>query len=333
MPEARETPTGQPIRRILSIDGGGIRGVYPAAFLADLEEDAGEPIGRYFDLIAGTSTGGILAIGIAMGLPVRAILKLYVERGPRIFGDCGASVQSTFGKFGRSVKHYFSPKHDADVLRAELKRVLGDLRIGDAKQRLLVPAWDPDLRSVYIYKTAHHSRLKTDYKKSAVDAAMATAAAPSYYPRHRTADCVGLLDGGVWANNPIALAVVEAITLLGWPADHLRVLSFGCIDEVYMLHEAPGLLGLKDDVIGLFMDGQSRSAQGMAKLLTGHKYERKAIFRYCPEVPKGSMKLDDPKNIERMTGMGRSSARKHRVEIEPVFFGQPAEAFHPLYGQ
>src|SRR6266852_669336 len=77
-----------------------------------------------------------------------------------------------------------------------------------------------------------------------IAAAMATAAAPSYYKRHRTADDVGLLDGGVWANNPIALAVVEAISLLGWRASSLRVLSLGCVDEVYMIGEAPGWGGL-----------------------------------------------------------------------------------------
>ena len=69
----------------------------------------------------------------------------------------------------------------------------------------------------------------------------------------------------------------------------------------------------------------------MAKLLTGHEYERTSIFRYCPDVPKGFFKLDDTKNVERIAGMGASSARKHRIEVEPVFFGQPAEDFEPVY--
>ena len=69
-----------PIRRILSIDGGGIMGTQPASFLTSLEEDLDRPIGEYFDLIAGTSTGGILAIGLAMGLPARDLLDLYDSR-------------------------------------------------------------------------------------------------------------------------------------------------------------------------------------------------------------------------------------------------------------
>ena len=162
-----------------------------------------------------------------MGIPARDLLDLYVSRGPRIFGQSGSALTTFAGDAWRRVKHIVAPKHDADLLRTELATVLGSRRIGDARTRLVIPAWDSDHRGVYIFKTAHHPRLKTDYKRLAVDAAMATAAAPSYYKRHRTADDVGLLDGGVWANNPIALAVVEAVTLLEWPASRLRVLSAG----------------------------------------------------------------------------------------------------------
>ena len=320
-----------PIRRLLCIDGGGIMGTLPASFLASLEEDLDRPIGEHFDLIAGTSTGGILAIGLAMGIPARELLDLYVRRGPHIFGQAGGRLETLAGDLWRRLKHVFVPKHDADLLRTELASVLGDRHIGDAKARLVIPAWDADHRGVYIFKTAHHHRLKTDYKRLAVDAAMATAAAPTYYKRHRTAEDVGLLDGGVWANNPIALAVVEAITLLGWPASSLRVLSLGCVNEVYMIGEAPGLGGLAKDVTRLFMDGQSHGALGMAKLLTGHEYERNAIFRYSPDVPKDFFKLDDTRKIAQLKGMGASSARKERPHLESVFLAGPAEVFCPVY--
>jgi hypothetical protein len=160
---------------------------------------------------------------------------------------------------------------------------------------------------------------------------MATAAAPTYYKRHRTTDDVGLLDGGVWANNPIALATVEAISLLGWAAENLRILSLGCVNEVYMLDEAPGWGGLARDVTRLFVDGQSHGAHGMAKLLTGHEYERDAIFRCRPDVPKGFFALDDTRRIDRLKGMGASAARKERTRIESVFLGNPAEEFIPVY--
>jgi len=326
-----ETVASPPIRRILSIDGGGIMGTFPASLLAVLEEDLAEPIGRYFDLIAGTSTGGILALGLALGIPAKSLLDLYVTRGPLIFGQSTPPLFSVLLDLVRRAKHVFAPKHDADLLRAELVEVLGERKIGHAGTRVLIPAWDPDHRSVYIFKTAHHERLKTDYKCAAVDAAMATAAAPSYYRRHRMADDVGLLDGGVWANNPIALAVVEAITLLGWPASSLRILSLGCVNEVYMIGEAPGWGRLARDVTRLFMDGQSHGALGMAKLLTGHVYEREAIFRCCADAPKDFFTLDDTRKISRLKGMGASAARHERARLEPIFLNTPAETFTPIY--
>lgn len=264
------------MRRILCIDGGGIKGTQPAAFLATLEEDLDRPISEYFDLIAGTSTGGILAIGLALGHSAKELLHLYEDRGPVIFGqsavndDVPGRLQRLFRKVWTKSKHAIRPKHDATILRDELAKVLQGARIGDAKTRLVVPAWDADRRCPHIYKTAHHERIDTDYKELALDAAMATAAAPTYFKRHKTLNDVGLLDGGVWANNPIAVATIEAITYLGWKPTDLRILSLGCTDEVYMLPEDPGYLGLNLKILNLFADGQSHGALGMAKLLTGH---------------------------------------------------------------
>ena len=97
----------------------------------------------------------------------------------------------------------------------------------------MIPAWNPTTRNLYVYKTAHHPRFSTDYKDRAVDVAMATAAAPTYFREHITDDDVGLIDGGVWANNPMGAAVVEAVAVLGWPADRLQVLSLGSLEETY----------------------------------------------------------------------------------------------------
>ena len=321
--------TGEFARRILSIDGGGIMGTFPAAFLAAYEEELGQPIGRYFDLIAGTSTGGILAIGLALGIPAKALLVLYEQRGPEIFGQ--ASDMGWARELVRAARHLMAPKHDADVLRAVLTDVLQDRRLGEAGTRLLVPAWEADRQRVYIFKTAHHPRLKSDYRRLALDAALGTAAAPTYFKRHRTEDGVGLVDGGIWANNPVALAVVEAIALLGWRAEDLHVLSLGCVNEIYALAEAPGVGRVVFDLARLFMDGQSHGALAMAKLLTGHEYARTALHRVCPYVPKNLFRLDDTRKIERLKGLGISSAREHRPRLEPVFFQAPAAPFVPVY--
>lgn len=325
------------MKRILSIDGGGIKGTQPAAFLATLEQDLERPIGEYFDLIAGTSTGGILAIGLALGHSAKDLLKLYEDRGPIIFGQQEepdtklGRVMRLFNRIKSTGKHAVSPKHDAATLRHELDKVLQGALIGEARTRLVVPAWDADRRCPHIYKTAHHERIKTDYREPALDAAMATAAAPTFFKRHRTMNDVGLLDGGVWANNPIAVATVECITLLGWRPEELRILSLGCADEVYALPEEPGFFGLNLKLLNLFADGQSHGALGMAKLLTGHPYAGEKIYRYAPAVRAGTFAMDDTSKISQLKGIGVSAARDTKSRIGQVFFQSVAEPFVPVH--
>ncbi len=319
-------------RRILCIDGGGILGTFPAAFLAGLEQHLqGRSIGSYFDLIAGTSTGGIIAIGLAMGLRACELLDLYEKQGPEIFGQGrGLIADFVFDKL-RLGRALVMNKHDSGPLRKVLEDKLGGKRIGDARTRMLIPSWNPVRRSVYIYKTAHHQRLRNDYMSSVVDAALATAAAPTYFRHHLTQDAVGLTDGGTWANNPIALAVVEAITLLGWPRDSLHILSLGCLEETYTVRKWAGVGTLGAKVIKLFMDGQSHGAMGIAKLLTGHEHERTAIHRINHAVPYRAYKMDDTRVIQDLKGLGFSLARDRQPVLDPVFFSQPAEAFVPVY--
>jgi uncharacterized protein len=250
--------------RILSLDGGGIRGVFPAAFLARLEEHLGLPVGSYFDLIAGTSTGGIIAIGLGLGLSAAHILRIYEDKGPAIFDQQYGGLHNWIRQRWRSTRHWFGSKYGAAELRAALDGILGERRLGESKTRLLIPAWHPVLERVYIYKTAHHPRFESDYRQPAVDVAMATAAAPTFLPPHRTADHVELVDGGVWANNPIGAAVVEAVGVLNWPAAQLKILSIGTITGVDAPPRWSGKLSIATRIIRLFIAGQSHSAMGAA---------------------------------------------------------------------
>jgi patatin-like phospholipase/acyl hydrolase len=97
--------------------------------------------------------------------------------------------------------------------------------------RLLIPSFDANKADIHIYKTAHSERLMMDCRVEAVEGAMATAAAPTYFPAYDSKTNIAFVDGGLWGNNPVALAVVEAITLLGQDPDNIDVLSLGCTDE------------------------------------------------------------------------------------------------------
>lgn len=332
MPIRRKGNEGRLLRRILTIDGGGIRGTFPAAFLANLEEDLDEPIDRYFDLIAGTSTGGIIAIGLALGMSAAEILKLYEDKGPAIFAQTHSGLPGWLSRrfrWGRWM--FWGPKYSVAPLRDALHETLGDRRLGEARTRLLIPAWHPQTQGVYIFKTAHHSRLKTDYRELAVDAAMATAAAPSYFAQHITANDVGLADGGLWANNPAGIAVVEAIATLGWPAGNLKVLSIGCLEEVKEVHEAYGAARLARQLASLFMAGQSHGSLSVAQILTGDPHERKAIHRVSQPVPDGFYGLDDTRRIRSLKDRAFAEARIQKPILQSEFFTGPAEEFVPAY--
>ena len=320
------------MKRILTIDGGGIRGTFPAAFLANLEQDLDRPIGSYFDLISGTSTGGIIAIGLALGLRAADILKLYEEQGPAIFAQTRSGLPGWLARRYRWEKWLFwGPKYNAAPLRTALTDVLGDRRLGEARTRLMIPAWHPKTQGVYIFKTAHHPRFRTDYRELAVDAAMATAAAPTYFAQHITANDVGLVDGGLWANNPTGIAVVEAIATLCWPADQLKVLSIGCLEDIKEVGEAYGAARLAPQLASLFMAGQSHGSLGIAQILTGDPHERRAIYRVSQPVPDGFYTLDNTSRIRDLKDRAFAEARTQKPILQPEFFGAPADEFVPEY--
>lgn len=266
-----------------------------------------------------------------MGLRAAEILQMYEENGPEIFGQQGSALQSFVTNKLRSIRWLYRRKYSSDKLRSTLNGLFGNKRIGDAKHRIVIPAWNPTAQSVYIYKTPHHSRFRTDYKSLIVDAALATSAAPTYFQQHMTEESVGLIDGGIWANNPIAVAVTEAIGTMKWPAEEIYVLSLGCLDEAYTLPKAAGVGPLATKLVSLFMNGQSHGAMGIAKLLTGHEHERDAIFRVNHTVPAGEYTMDGVSEIKNLKGLGFSYSRERFPSLQPIFFDIAAEPFVPLY--
>lgn len=325
-------------RRILCIDGGGIKGAMPAAFLACIEEATKKRVVDHFDLIAGTSTGGILALGLGLGMPAKELLGFYLDKGPGIFGQeifPGASwfrrAVSRLRHKARSVAQLAVPKYRPAALRAALNEAFGERRLGDSQTRLVIPAFDRQRCQVHIFKTAHHERLATDWTHSAVDVALATAAAPTYLPSHRLESGISLLDGGIWANNPTGLAVVEAIAILGWDPSQLRVLSLGCTEAPSAPAEESGVVGLVTRMADLFLLGQSRGAMGTAKLLMGAEDAHERLLRLQHVATPGEFGLDAVSAIPALQGIGASMAREALPVVTANFFEEPREPFLPLY--
>jgi len=280
-PESDFVPDWSGRCQLLSLDGGGIRGLFSAAILAKLEEDTKTEITRHFDLVAGTSTGGIIAIGLGLGLSPRQIVEFYVEHGPRIF-------RNPLGL--RGLLRPLWPKFGPAALREALRSTFGERPLGASRKRLVVPSYNLGEHDVYIFKTAHHPRLRRDYRLPAWQAAMATSAAPTYFPAFGGIDGQRLVDGAVWANNPTMVAVVEAASMLGARLDDIRVFSIGTTTAVSKTPrglDTAGLVAWARPVSDLFLRGQSLAAHKQARHLLGGE----RVLRIDPPVAEGELAL------------------------------------------
>lgn len=310
------------MRRVLAIDGGGVRGVLPASFLATVEDQVGRSPAEFFDLIVGTSTGGIIALGLGAGLSAREIRDFYLERGPVIFRG---------GRRLRKIRQLVMAKYEAAQLRTELDVVLGSTLIGESRTRLVIPSMELTTGKVRLWKTAHHERFVQDYKLPMVEAAMATTAAPTYFQPSIATTGTSLIDGGVFANNPAALAAVEAVGVLGWPRDSVSILSLGCGTERLDIRPGTrrtGSAALAPKIASIFMTAQAELSTGMATHLLAN---RRNLYRVDPVLPPNRYDLDVSRAIPELSGIGDSEARHRFQDIRDVFFDAPAEKFVPFY--
>ena len=207
--------------QVLSLDGGGLKGAFTAGLLAGLEQDLGMSITDHFDLIAGTSTGGVVALALGAGLSATVIADLYKDLGADVFRD----------PIGwRRLRRLVHAKYGSAALRKPLERALGGRTMADSRIRLVIPAFDLDTNAVYVVKTPHHRDYRRDWRIPMVDVALATTAAPTYFPAAQIGG-VRLIDGGVWANNPSVVGLTEAVAALEAPLESVRIFSVGTTAE------------------------------------------------------------------------------------------------------
>lgn len=318
--------------RILSLDGGGIRGIFPAAVLAGLEARylGGRSVGSYFDLIAGTSTGGIIALGLAAGLTGADLLKLYVERGCEIFPPGGAGVIGRVCRRLRSWRRGIRYAYDQENLERVLHETLGDKKFGASTNRLCIPSFDGEFGEVYIFKTPHHPDYRQDLRESMVKVGLATSAAPTYFRSLRDGGYT-FVDGGVWANNPVMIALVEALTSFDVNRSRIKILSIGCGDAPYRVLGRKvtlgGLIHWHDIFLGA-MRLQSQNALGQAGLLIG----RDRMTRIDAPSDASKIKLDDLRRaVDLLPDAAEAALETYGDRMAATFLGSPVEEYtgHP----
>ncbi|WP_338555592.1 CBASS cGAMP-activated phospholipase [Paenibacillus sp. KS-LC4] len=321
--------------KILSIDGGGIKGLYSAVILEQFEQKYG-PIHQHFNLICGTSTGGIIALALAAGVPATDIVKFYTEKGPLIFPHKKWWMR-TF-HFVKSL--LYKSKYNNQILKAAIDEVLLDRRVKDCLTHVLIPSVNITTGKPYVFKSDYIPQYTRDSERLLSEVALATSAAPIYFPIVELETQAGLeqfVDGGLCANNPSLYGVQEFLAnkvQIGFE-DYL-LLSISSLHEgisipiTKKLHKP--FLGWKDQLISLMIDSQSVATHFHVQYLqksAGGGYVRipsASLTKKEQKLIALDMALDS--SIKIMIEKGRDMASKwiHTKEVSQFINKKPEEA-------
>jgi len=296
--------------KVLCVDGGGIRGLIPARVLAEIERRTGRRMAEMVDLVAGTSTGGLLACGLtragADGRPrftADELADIYVADGPAIFSR---NLRKRISSAGGLVDE----RYDDDGLMDSLVRHLGDDRLSEALRDVMITAYDIERRAAFFFRSARARRDPT-YDFTLVEAARSTCAAPSYFEPARVTDAAGaagyaLVDGGVFAINPSLCAYAD-LAAAGATGDIELMLSLGTGSQTepipYEEARSWGELGWARPILDVVFDGVADTTEFEAGTLMGDRYIRLQV-----ELRLASGDLDDASE-ENLAALEREAQR------------------------
>ena len=315
--------------RILSIDGGGIRGLFAARFLEVLEEryTGGRSVADYFDMIAGTSTGGILALGFGAGMTAGDLRRLYVRKGRQVFPYYDPAWANRVARTARWLWRLVKPGYSRPHLEGLLEGTFGSRLLGSATTRLCVPASEGRYGEPVIFKTPHHPDYRLDATKTMTVVGLATGAAPTYYRAvlHRG---YRLVDGGLFVNDPIMVGLTDALSCFAVSRRKMRILSIGSTASQQMVgrwRSAGGMLAWAT-AIDVLLRLQSLNAQGQASLLIG----RDRIVRIQPPEALNKIALDDWKgSVHDLIPAADDGAATEGAEVAGKFLDRRALPYRP----
>jgi patatin-like phospholipase/acyl hydrolase len=314
--------------RVLGIDGGGIRGIIPATVLARIESLTGKPVAELFDLVAGTSTGGVLALGLAKpgpaGKPAYSaseMLSFYEKEGRRIF-HCTAAWKL------RALGGLAEEKYRAKGIEGALEEYFGEARLKDSLTDLLITSYETERRIPFFFKS-RNARLRPDYDFPMKDVARATAAAPTYFeplklPARLPHDYYSLIDGGVYANNPAMCGYVEARATHPQDSDFL-VVSLGTGERTlplpYREVKGWGLARWAQPILNVVFDGVSSTVDYQLRhLLPAAGNGRRRYWRFQAKLIGVADAMDDarPDNIRSLRLLGEALVRERADDLDSL---------------
>lgn len=316
--------------RVLSIDGGGIRGIIPAMILDTLEQQTGAPTYQLFDLIAGTSTGGILSLGMTRPaesggamFSAQQIVQLYEQYGQRIFT-------------GKPAVPFTEEKYEVTGLESVLDQYFGETPLKQALTPVIITAYDIERRRPLIFKSttaASTSPKSQQHDFLMKEVARATSAAPTYFEPAKiavpgTQDYLPLIDGGVFANNPALCGYVEALKLNRDPDRKILVVSLGtgALTHPLMYGEVKnwGLIQWARQIIDIVFDGESDNVQYLLEHMVGDvdidPGDAGKLVRLQAKLDAATAPMDkaDAENIKALKLLAEDLIFNERERIEEV---------------
>src|SRR5215211_5248947 len=288
------------MQTVLSIDGGGIRGIIPAIVLAEIERRTGKRIAEMFDLVAGTSTGGILALGLTKpgqdGKPeysAKKLIELYETEGGKIFSiPVWHRVHSGWG--------LAEEKYPSEGIEEVAKEYFGDVRLAQAYKEVLVAAYEIEKRGPWFFKRRKALDLDEGFNPFMREIARATSAAPTYFePLQLKVGSLGnraFIDGGVHSNNPAMCPYVEAIKIHPEEKDFL-VVSLGTGEPTrnmpYEEVKGWGLALWAQPILNVVFDGVADTVDYQLRELLVSESDNRRYYRFQTVLDIGKDDMDD----------------------------------------
>jgi patatin-like phospholipase/acyl hydrolase len=314
--------------KILSIDGGGIRGIVPAMLLAEIERRTQRQIAKLFDLVAGTSTGGILALALTIPKNPRGPLYraaefagMYAREGPRIFS------RSLWHKLS-GCNNLMNAKYSSAGIERVLEEFFGDSRLAHAATSVLVTCYEIERNFPFFFKSSN-ARIRSSHDFPARQVARAVSAAPTYFepmklPTGTNTDHFTLIDGGVYANNPAACALVEARTTHP-EAGGFLVVSLGTGSLRHSLrYDAAGNWGVAKwaaPLLSVVFDGVSSTVDyQMRQLMPDVSGHPKRYYRFQTGLDPRHHSLDNTcaANIAALQALANNLIEKRSGDLDEL---------------
>jgi hypothetical protein len=327
--------------KILSIDGGGIKGLYSASILKRLEEKSKKKSGDCFDMICGTSTGGIIALGLASGKEASDLVDLYNLNGNKIFPTAKYKIFRFFQKRWNGAKQVlFWGKFSAKPLTRILKENFGTTTLGELNNLVCIPSFNLISGMPRVFKFPHkEGGFFMDKKIPLVDAALATSAAPTYLPIHNYKDTL-YIDGGVWANNPTQCGLLEALDyFVGDDKEytHVEILSVASISQASGwasgIRKRRSFIGWKSKLIQTSMDGQAFFTdfflkKALKKIAPRSRYERLESPKLsCEQMEVLEMDRTDKKALKTLRSLGDQDGYTHANNPKVMRFFETTKTY------